>query len=274
MSEMPPKKKRPRVAGQPRPGASRTGSAAKRAAAPKAKRAPIERLAGGDPKAAKSTPAKSAPAKSTPAKSSPAKAAAKPIKRTSTSGGAAGVAKSASGVAKSAPRAGAGALPRGALLLGLAGLVALVIGLFGFWHPGGAGPDKSFLDSKATSEVLGQIESAACLSPKPGETFEQWKKTNYSWMTGKALEDWNKGMAVNQQIFEQTAAAGVRSDCKVRAIGVRDLTGSGDGSTAHVLVNFVTSTAGASSNDVIVSTQMEVVRQGGRWKVSKVDAYP
>ncbi|MFT3900963.1 MAG: hypothetical protein QM728_12070 [Gordonia sp. (in: high G+C Gram-positive bacteria)] len=256
---MPPKKKRPRVAGQPPAGAgAKRGSGS-------AKRAPIERLAGADAKAAKTSPLKGASAK----RVGKGKLAA-PV---STAKAAGSSASAGGGVAKTAPRAAGGQIPRGAQLLGLIGLIGLIVGLLGFWHPGGVGrgSDQSFINSKATAEVLGQMDTAACLSPKPGETFEQWMKLNRSWLAGKALDQWNKSEQANRQIFEQTA--GAKQDCKVRAIGVRDLTGSGNGSTAHVLVNFATSTAGSTANSMIITLQMEVERMDGRWRIRQIDTW-
>ncbi|QKT08339.1 hypothetical protein HUN08_14885 [Gordonia sp. X0973] len=279
MSDMPPKKKRPRVAGQPRPGASSSqrSGAAKRTAGT-SRRAPIERLGSAESGAAKTAPLKSSPAKSSAAKSSPAKSgAAKSAPAKSSGSGTSGTAKSSTAkssaaVARTAPRA-SGSIPKPARWLAVAGLVGIVIGLLGWWHPGGAPrhEDASFVDSKATSEVLGQTESAVCLMPKPGEPFEKWDRKTRQVLTGKALTDWEKSVPGNKQIIDQTNAAGVTTECRVQAIGVRDLTGGGNGSTGHVLVNGVVSSTGASS--VIFSKQMEVVRENGRWLIRQIDSW-
>ncbi|GAB11805.1 hypothetical protein GOARA_088_00690 [Gordonia araii NBRC 100433] len=279
MSDLPPKKKRPRVAGQPRPGTGQTGREAasgKRPAAGSSRRAPIQRLgSSGGSASAKPVAPKTAPAKTAQKKKSASpKAAAKPVVSSAGDGKNGG---KAGAVAKSAPtrRPTGEASSRGPAILAGLGALALLVGLLGLWHPGAVdGRDKSFVDSNATSEVLGQTENAACaiLGPRRGETVDKWIGTSRSVLVGAARAEWEKQLTTNRQMIEQT---GQTNDCRIDAIGVRELTGAGDGSTGQVLGSLVISMdqGGMAAGSIVVGIQYQVVRQDGKWKISRVDAW-
>ncbi|GAA3048875.1 hypothetical protein GCM10010528_29990 [Gordonia defluvii] len=275
MSEMPPKKKRPRVAGQPRPGADRTGRPpSPRPPTGAVRRAPIERL---DPGAQAPTGkiAKTAPTRASTTKST-AKTAGKGTALPAGDGEQGGSGKP--GVTKSAPsrlRATDSATSRGPVFLAAAGIIALVVGLLGLWHPGaGNGEDKSFVDQSATSEVLGQIETAACaiLGPRRGETIDKWIATSRAVLVGPARAEWEKQMPTNRDVIQQTQQT---NECRVDAIGLRGLTGGGDGSTAQVLGSLVLSMnqGATAAGSIVVGIQYQVLRQDGKWKITRVDAW-
>jgi Mce-associated membrane protein len=301
MSDMPPKKKRPRVAGQPRPGSSTgrpatgSGSAKPRpTGTPTAsKRAPIQRLGSSDESASASptTPKKSAPRTPTtkPGRlasgtgSAPSAGAEKAstgevgkVNLVKAGSAKAGTAKS--GVAKTAPSrgsAGEAASTRGPLILAAIGAAALLIGLIGLLHPGaGDLSDKSFIDKSATSAVLGQTETAACaiLGPRRGETIDKWIATSRGVLIGAARQEWEKQMPTNRSMIEQTQQT---NDCRVDAIGLRGLTGGGNGATAQVLASLVISMnqGAANAGSLVVGIQYQVVNQDGKWKISRVDAW-
>ncbi len=277
MPDMPPKKKRPRVAGQPRPGAERsTRPAGVKPVAGTARRAPIQRL--GSSSSTGAVPAKSAPAKSVPAKQARSARRGAPVPKPAGSSSTGGSTGGAGAVAKTAPgRSGSAGstAPRGPLVLAAAGIVALLIGLVGFWHPGGAnGQDKAFVDTSATTEVLGQVEDAACtvLGPRRGQTVDKWVASSRAVLVGQARADWEGQLPANRQMIEQSQQT---NECRVDSIGVRELTGGQDGATAQVLANLVISLnqGGSAAGSVVVGIQYRVLRQAGKWKITRVDTW-
>ena len=249
------------------------------------KRAPIQRLGSSDESATapSATPKKSAPRTPTtkPGRlaSSTGSAASAGAEKSST--GKAGAAKTAAakpGVAKTAPSRAAAAdstSARGPLILAAVGAVALLIGLIGLLHPGaGDLSDKSFINKSATSEVLGQTETAACaiLGPRRGETIDKWIATSRAVLVGPARQEWEKQMPTNRSMIEQTQQT---NDCRVDAIGVRGLTGGGNGATAQVLASLVISMNQGVSNagSLVVGIQYQVLNSDGKWKINRVDAW-
>ena len=279
MSDMPPKKKRPRVAGQPRPG-SRQAEAGSTASSPTSstrpvagtsRRAPITRL-GSSTASPSAKPVKSAPGKVPLNK--------RPAGKASSASALPGEGRAGGGtVAKTAPRrAGANAgVGRGPLRLAGVGLLGLLIGLFGLWHPGGASnSDQAFINTEATTEVLGQMEHAACAILGPTRqnknSVEDWIKYSRSVLVGPARADWEKQMPTNREVIEQTQQT---QNCRIDAIGVRALTGTRDGSTAQVIASQTISLdqAGRMAGSLVVGMQYHVVRQDGKWKIERVDAW-
>ncbi|GED98712.1 hypothetical protein [Gordonia crocea] len=278
MSDLPPKKKRPRVAGQPRPGADRAGtSGAKRPVAGASRRAPIQRLGFSDATASTGA-AKSAPAKRPTPKRPAAKRSSAVVSGTRPGSSSGTGSASSGGVARSAPGrtgAAASASGRGPLILGAVGLIGLLIGVIGLVHPGGASrSDLAFIDKSATSEVLGQVETASCtiLGPARGQTVQQWIDSSRAVLVGPARAEWEKQMPTNRTVIEQTQQT---NECRVDAIGVRGLTGGGNGAKAQILASLVLSMSqgGMAAGSMVVGMQYEVVRQDDKWKIERVAAW-
>ena len=79
-------------------------------------------------------------------------------------------------------------------------------------------------------------------------------------------------MPTNRSMIEQTQQT---NDCRVDAIGLRGLTGGGNGATAQVLASLVISMnqGAANAGSLVVGIQYQVVNQDGKWKISRVDAW-
>ncbi len=69
---------------------------------------------------------------------------------------------------------------------------------------------------------------------------------------------------------EQTKAV---ADCKVDGEGVMELTGSGDGAKAHVIMNLVISQslAGQAANSGAPAVDLHMVRKGDAWLIEQLD---
>ena len=63
--------------------------------------------------------------------------------------------------------------------------------------------------------------------------------------------------------------------CPWCIIGLRGLTGGGNGATAQVLASLVISMnqGAANAGSLVVGIQYQVVNQDGKWKISRVDAW-
>ncbi|MGW5522409.1 hypothetical protein [Gordonia sp. NPDC003950] len=146
------------------------------------------------------------------------------------------------------------------------GIVALVLGL----HPGATiGPNRAFIDQAATTDLTGQAQTKICtINSARSKDFDKWVGEVRPMMTGEALSQFNTAVpAIKEQFGQQE----VTNDCKVDAIGVSDMSGDDDGSTATLLVNFVVSgTAnGAPTQSLISRYQVSMVKQGDQWLVEK-----
>ncbi|MEP9390896.1 hypothetical protein ABLE92_11600 [Gordonia sp. VNQ95] len=146
------------------------------------------------------------------------------------------------------------------------GIVALVLGL----HPGATiGPNRAFIDQAATTDLTGQAQTKICtINSARSKDFDKWVGEVRPMMTGEALSQFNTAVpAIKEQFGQQE----VTNDCKVDAIGVSDMSGDADGSTATLLVNFVVSgTAnGAPTQSLISRYQVSMVKQGDQWLVEK-----
>ncbi|MGC4934000.1 hypothetical protein ACLQ3C_09980 [Gordonia sp. DT30] len=144
------------------------------------------------------------------------------------------------------------------------GVVALVLGL----HPGASvSANKAFVDQKATTDLTSQAQSKFCtVQAARSKDFDKWVASARAALTGEALTQFNQGVPT---IKEQFGQQDVTNDCKVDAVGVRDLSGSSDGSTAQVVLNFVASgTAnGTPTQSVIGRYQLGLVKHGDQWVI-------
>lgn len=159
-----------------------------------------------------------------------------------------------------------------AIGLGVAALVFAIIALVGALHPGASiGKNKAFIDAAATTELTSQAGGKACdVLAYDGTEFDKWAAKARSALTGKPLKDFNEYLPTQKQLIEQTKAV---ADCKVDGVGVMELTGSGDGAKAHVIMNLVISQSlnGIAANSGAPAIDLHMVRKGDAWLIEQLD---
>lgn len=147
-------------------------------------------------------------------------------------------------------------------------IIAVVLGL----HPGATiGSNKAFVDQAATSELVSQAQTKVCnANSATGVKFDEWSNKARAGLTGEALEQFNKQVAPLKQVMEQAKAT---TDCQIDAIGVRNLTGGGDGARAVILVNMVLSGTqnGVPTQSLTPRYQVNMEKHGDSWLIAKVD---
>ncbi|NDK88494.1 hypothetical protein GYA93_02695 [Gordonia desulfuricans] len=159
-----------------------------------------------------------------------------------------------------------------AILAGVAAVLAVVAVILGF-HPGVTiGENKAFIDQTATTDLTAQAQTKVCTAiAADGTKVDQWAGQARAVLTGQALKEFNDYLPTQKQLLDQTKAV---AECRVDVIGVRDLTGNGDGATAVVLANLVVSESvnGQATNSGTPRTQLHMVKQGDQWLISQVEA--
>lgn len=148
----------------------------------------------------------------------------------------------------------------------LLGIVALVLGL----HPGASiGTNKAFIDQAGTTDLTSQAQAKFCqVQAARSKDFDKWAASARTALTGEALTQFNAGVPT---IKEQFGQQDVTNDCKVDAVGVRDLSGTSEGSTGQVVLNFVASgTAnGTPTQSVIGRYMLTMLKRGDQWLIEK-----
>ena len=153
------------------------------------------------------------------------------------------------------------------VITGILVIAAIVLAL----HPGATiGPNKAFVDQAATTELVSQAQSKVCTANSAnGTKFDEWSNKARAGLTGEALAQFNKQVAPLKQVMEQAKAT---TDCQIDAIGVRELTGSGDDSRAVIVVNMVLSGTqnGVPTQSLTPRYQVNMEKQGDSWLIAKV----
>ncbi|UEA57904.1 hypothetical protein LK459_14995 [Gordonia otitidis] len=153
------------------------------------------------------------------------------------------------------------------VITGVLVVAAVILAL----HPGASiGSNKAFIDQAATSELVSQAQTKVCTANSAtGVKFDEWSGKARAGLTGEALEQFNKQVAPLKQVMEQAKAT---TDCQIDAIGVRDLTGSGDGSRAVIVVNMVLSGTqnGVPTQSLTPRYQVNMEKHGDAWLIAKV----
>ena len=156
-------------------------------------------------------------------------------------------------------------------VLGVITAVLVVAAVILALHPGASiGSNKAFIDQAATSELVSQAQTKVCTANSAtGVKFDEWSGKARAGLTGEALEQFNKQVAPLKQVMEQAKAT---TDCQIDAIGVRDLTGSGDGSRAVIVVNMVLSGTqnGVPTQSLTPRYQVNMEKHGDAWLIAKV----
>lgn len=153
------------------------------------------------------------------------------------------------------------------IITGVLAIAAIVLAV----HPGATiGSNKAFIDQAATSELVSQAQTKVCTANSAnGTKFDEWSNNARSGLTGEALAQFNKQVAPLKQVMEQAKAT---TDCQIDAIGVRDLTGSGDGSRAVIVVNMILSGTqnGVPTQSLTPRYQVNMEKHGDSWLIAKV----
>ncbi|OBA65197.1 hypothetical protein [Gordonia sp. 852002-10350_SCH5691597] len=153
------------------------------------------------------------------------------------------------------------------VITGVLVIAAIVLAL----HPGATiGPNKAFVDQAATTELVSQAQTKVCTANSAnGTKFDEWSNKARAGLTGEALAQFNKQVAPLKQVMEQAKAT---TDCQIDAIGVRELTGSGDDSRAVIVVNMVLSGTqnGVPTQSLTPRYQVNMEKQGDSWLIAKV----
>ncbi len=156
-------------------------------------------------------------------------------------------------------------------VLGVITGVLVIAAIVLAFHPGATiGPNKAFVDQAATTELVSQAQTKVCTANSAnGTKFDEWSNKARAGLTGEALAQFNKQVAPLKQVMEQAKAT---TDCQIDAIGVRELTGSGDGSRAVIVVNMVLSGTqnGVPTQSLTPRYQVNMEKQGDSWLIAKV----
>ena len=161
-----------------------------------------------------------------------------------------------------------------AVALGAAAAVLAVFALIAGLHPGAdIGPNKAFVDQAATTELTSQAQDKVCVAiAANGTDVDAWANKARAVLTGKALAEFNQYLPQQKQILAQTKAV---ADCRVDALGVSNMSGDSDGSTATIVANMIISETqnGQASNSGVPRVQFSMVKKGDAWLISEVDAF-
>ncbi|MFT4043734.1 MAG: hypothetical protein QM673_11290 [Gordonia sp. (in: high G+C Gram-positive bacteria)] len=157
------------------------------------------------------------------------------------------------------------------VLAGVAAVLAAIAVVLAI-HPGASiGSNKAFVDQAATAELISQAQTKICTANSAsGVKFDEWAKKARAGLTGEALAQFNKQVAPLKQVMEQARAT---TDCQIDAIGVRDLSGDGDGARAVIVVNMVLSGTqnGVPTQSVTPRYQVQMDKHGDSWLIAQVE---
>nr|WP_064569564.1 hypothetical protein [Gordonia sp. LAM0048] len=241
----------------------------------------------------KSTPAESAEPESTtnpetPTKPELTKPKTKPVARVSTlrRGDASAAGSDTSGMPNRPmgrrpgrrDRRGSGA-SRGPLGIRTGVLAAIAAGLFVVaailaFHPGAEiGPNKAFVDQESTAQLTSQAQERICAVFGYDHTeLDKWQQRAQDALTGQARTEFDETLKAQRDLITQTKTG---AECRVDAIGVRDLSGGGDGATATVIANLIVSETQNSmaTNSGAPRAQFAMVREGDQWRIRAVEPF-
>ncbi|NMO04650.1 hypothetical protein HH308_25855 [Gordonia sp. TBRC 11910] len=163
---------------------------------------------------------------------------------------------------------------RNAVRLGVAAAVIGLIALILAFTPGAKiESNKAFVDRAATDELTSQARSKVCLPVAvTSQDFDKWSNQARGVLVGTALKNFNDYLPTQKKLIEQSKLV---ADCRVDAIGVRELTGSGDGAQAKVLANILVSQNLGEQllNSASVRVDYTLEKHGDQWLISGVDPF-
>ncbi len=158
----------------------------------------------------------------------------------------------------------------------LAGIAAVlfVIGAILAFHPGAEiGPNKAFVDQESTSQLTSQAQERICAVFGYDHTeLDEWQRRAQDALTGQARTEFDETLKAQRELITQTKTG---AECRVDAIGVRDLSGADDGATATVIANLLVSETQNSmaTNSGAPRAQFAMVREGDQWRIRAVEPF-
>ncbi|MDH3052071.1 hypothetical protein QEN42_19760 [Gordonia alkanivorans] len=165
------------------------------------------------------------------------------------------------------------AAPLAAILAAAAVVLGIVAVVLAF-HPGAdVGPNKAFVDQEATSQLTGQAQERICAIFGYEHTeLDAWQKRAQDALTGQAREEFDKTFKAQKDLITQTKTG---AECRVDALGVKDLTGGGDGAHATVIANMIISETQNSmaTNSGAPRAQFAMVKEGDTWRIQGVEPF-
>ncbi|MFT4394611.1 hypothetical protein ACLTEW_06715 [Gordonia lacunae] len=162
---------------------------------------------------------------------------------------------------------------RTGVLAAVAAVLFVVAAVLAF-HPGAEiGPNKAFVDQESTSQLTSQAQERICAVFGYDHTeLDEWQKRAQDALTGQARTEFDDTLKAQRELITQTKTG---AECRVDAIGVRDLSGGGDGATATVIANLVVSETQNSmaTNSGAPRAQFAMVREGDQWRIRAVEPF-
>jgi len=184
------------------------------------------------------------------------------------------------GMSESAPaterRRGARGTGLGTLtrILAAAAVVLGIVAAILAFHPGASiGPNKAFVDKRATSQLTSQAQDRICAVFGYDHTeLDAWQKRAQDALTGQARTEFDETLKAQRDLITQTKTG---AECRVDAIGVKDLSGADDGARATVIANLVVSETQNSmaTNSGAPRAQFTLVREGEQWRIEAVEPF-
>lgn len=162
---------------------------------------------------------------------------------------------------------------RTGVLAGIAAVLFVIAAILAF-HPGAEiGPNKAFVDQESTSQLTSQAQERICAVFGYDHTeLDEWQRRAQDALTGQARTEFDDTLKAQRELITQTKTG---AECRVDAIGVRDLSGADDGATATVIANLVVSETQNSmaTNSGAPRAQFAMVREGDQWRIRAVEPF-
>ena len=162
---------------------------------------------------------------------------------------------------------------RTGVLAGIAAVLFVIAAILAF-HPGAEiGPNKAFVDQESTSQLTSQAQERICAVFGYDHTeLDEWQRRAQDALTGQARTEFDETLKAQRELITQTKTG---AECRVDAIGVRDLSGADDGATATVIANLVVSETQNSmaTNSGAPRAQFAMVREGDQWRIRAVEPF-
>ncbi|WP_439031858.1 hypothetical protein [Gordonia terrae] len=160
-----------------------------------------------------------------------------------------------------------------AVLFGIAAVLGIIAVVLAF-HPGARiGENKAFVEQEATSQLTSQAQERICAVFGYDHTeLDKWQQRAQDALTGQARTEFDETLKAQRDLITQTKTG---AECRVDAIGVRDLSGGGDGATATVIANLIVSETQNSmaTNSGAPRAQFAMVREGDQWRIRSVEPF-
>lgn len=138
-------------------------------------------------------------------------------------------------------------------------------------HPGAQrASDRAFVDRGATTDLISQAQTDFCRAvAADGTKIDAWASAARASLTGEALKQFDDYLPTQRKVLQQTQTV---ASCRAQAVGVHNLSGTGDGSTAVVDVSLLLSQSvnGAADNSGTSANRLTMLRHKDRWLISSV----